>query len=215
MKKSEIVKNVYDVFSSVYEDAKCSLDYTKDYELLIAVMLSAQCTDARVNIVTKDLFKKYTSLEMYAQADLEELETCIKSCGFYHSKAKNIIATAQKIIKDFNGQVPDTIDDLVTLPGVGRKTANLIVGDVYNKPSVVVDTHCIRLSNRLGLTKDTDPVKIEFQLKKIIPPEIQSKFCHQLVYHGRAYCKARKPDCINCPVLEFCKTGNKTAKKEV
>ncbi len=214
MKKSEIVKNVYDVFCDVYKDAKCSLDYTEDFELLIAVMLSAQCTDARVNIVTKDLFKKYRSLRMYAEADLEELETCIKSCGFYHSKAKNIIATAQKIIKDFNGQVPDTIEELITLPGVGRKTANLIVGDVYNKPAVVVDTHCIRLSNRLGLTKDTDPVKIEFQLKKIIPDDIQIKFCHQLVYHGRAFCKARKPDCINCPVVEFCKTGKKTVKKE-
>ena len=206
MKKKERAIEISKVFDVVYSDAKCSLDYTHDYELLIAVMLSAQCTDARVNIVTKDLFAKYTSLLSFANADLIELEESIKSCGFYHTKAKNIIATARKIISEFDGKIPDTIEALVTLPGVGRKTANLIVGDIYGKSGVVVDTHCIRLSNRFGLTKQKDPVKIEYELKKIIPEDIQTKFCHQLVYHGRAYCMARKPNCDECPVNHLCKS---------
>ena len=147
MTKKERAIEISKVFDVVYSDAKCSLDYTHDYELLIAVMLSAQCTDARVNIVTKDLFAKYTSLFFFFNADLIELEESIKSCGFYHTKAKNIIATARKIISEFDGKIPDTIEALVTLPGVGRKTANLIVGDIYGKSGVVVDTHCIRLSN--------------------------------------------------------------------
>ena len=205
MTKKDRVIEISKIFDKVYSDAKCSLDYTHDYELLIAVMLSAQCTDARVNIVTKDLFAKYTRLESFASADLEELEECVRPCGFYRTKAKNIIATAQKIIAEYDGRIPDTIEELITLPGVGRKTANLIVGDVYGKPGVVVDTHCIRLSNRFGLTKETDPVKIEFELKKIIPEDIQMKFCHQTVYHGRAYCMARKPDCAGCPVNHLCK----------
>ena len=206
MTKKERAIEISKVFDVVYSDAKCSLDYTHDYELLIAVMLSAQCTDARVNIVTKDLFAKYTSLLSFANADLSELEESIKSCGFYHTKAKNIIATARKIISEFDGKIPDTIEALVTLPGVGRKTANLIVGDIYGKSGVVVDTHCIRLSNRFGLTKQKDPVKIEYELKKIIPEDIQTKFCHQLVYHGRAYCMARKPNCDECPVNHLCKS---------
>ena len=206
MTKKERAIEISKVFDVVYSDAKCSLDYTHDYELLIAVMLSAQCTDARVNIVTKDLFAKYTSLLSFANADLIELEESIKSCGFYHTKAKNIIATARKIISEFDGKIPDTIEALVTLPGVGRKTANLIVGDIYGKSGVVVDTHCIRLSNRFGLTKQKDPVKIEHELKKIIPEDIQTKFCHQLVYHGRAYCMARKPNCDECPVNHLCKS---------
>lgn len=206
MTKKERAIEISKVFDVVYSDAKCSLDYTHDYELLIAVMLSAQCTDARVNIVTKDLFAKYTSLLSFANADLIELEESIKSCGFYHTKAKNIIATARKIISEFDGKIPDTIEALVTLPGVGRKTANLIVGDIYGKSGVVVDTHCIRLSNRFGLTKQKDPVKIEYELKKIIPEDIQTKFCHQLVYHGRAYCMARKPNCDECPVNHLCKS---------
>lgn len=206
MTKKERAIEISKVFDVVYSDAKCSLDYTHDYELLIAVMLSAQCTDARVNIVTKDLFAKYTSLLSFADADLIELEESIKSCGFYHTKAKNIIATARKIISEFDGKIPDTIEALVTLPGVGRKTANLIVGDIYGKSGVVVDTHCIRLSNRFGLTKQKDPVKIEYELKKIIPEDIQTKFCHQLVYHGRAYCMARKPNCDECPVNHLCKS---------
>lgn len=206
MTKKERVMQISEVFDKVYAGAKCSLHYTHDYELLIAVMLSAQCTDARVNIVTKDLFAKYTTLASFANANLSELEECIKPCGFYRTKAKNIIATANKIINEFDGKIPDTIEKLITLPGVGRKTANLIVGDIYGKPGVVVDTHCIRLSNRFGLTTQKDPVKIEFELKKIIPDDIQSKFCHQLVYHGRAYCMARKPNCGECPINHLCKS---------
>lgn len=205
MTKKERVLAISKIFDEVYSHAKCSLDYTHDYELLIAVMLSAQCTDARVNIVTKDLFAKYTTLRAFADAKLEELEECIKSCGFYHSKAKNIIATANKILNEFDGRIPDTIEELITLPGVGRKTANLIVGDVYGKPGVVVDTHCIRLSNRFGLTKEQNPVKIEMELKKIIPDDMQMRFCHQLVFHGRAYCMARKPNCDGCPINHLCK----------
>lgn len=214
MRKSERVLKIAEVFERVYPDAKCSLNYNHDYELLIAVMLSAQCTDARVNLVTPELFKKYPNLDAFANADITELENCIRSCGFYHSKAKNIIATAKKIKTDFSGQIPDTIDELITLPGVGRKTANLIVGDVFGKPGVVVDTHCIRLSGRMGLTKESDPVKIEFALKKIIPPQMQSHFCHMLVLHGRAYCTARKPKCDVCPINTLCVTGEKVSGKD-
>ena len=204
MTKKERVISIIDIFDKVYPDAECSLDYTTDYELLFAVMLSAQCTDARVNIVTKDLFARYTTLEDYANADLGELMEIVKPCGFYKNKAKNIIATANAIIDDFGGKLPDTIEELTSLPGVGRKTANLILGDVFGKPGVVVDTHCIRLSNRFGLTKESDPVKIEFALSKIIPPSNQARFCHQLVLHGRAYCTARKPMCGICPLNEVC-----------
>lgn len=213
MRKSERVLKIAEVFDRVYADAECSLEYNRDYELLIAVMLSAQCTDARVNLVTPALFEKYPTLESFARADVADIEECIRSCGFFRSKAKNIVAAANKIISDFGGNLPDTIDDLVTLPGVGRKTANLIVGDVFGKPGVVVDTHCIRLSNRMGLTKEQDPVKIEFALKKIIPPDIQSRFCHQLVLHGRAYCTARKPKCADCPARGVCATGEKLEKE--
>lgn len=205
MTKKEKILQIKDIFNDVYADAKCSLDFETPHELLVAVQLSAQCTDARVNIVTKELFKKYTSPLDFANADLDELSQIIKSCGFYNSKAKNIIASSKTIVEKHNGQVPDTMEDLTALAGVGRKTANLILGDVYGKPAVVVDTHCIRLSNRIGLTKESDPVKIEFDLKKIVPPDYQSRFCHQLVYHGRAICTARKPKCEICPISHLCK----------
>lgn len=204
MTKKDRVLSIIKIFDEVYPDAECSLDYTKDFELLFAVMLSAQCTDARVNIVTKDLFARYSTLADYANADLEELMAIVKPCGFYKNKAKNIIAAANSIINDFGSKLPDTMDGLLTLPGVGRKTANLILGDVFGKPGVVVDTHCIRLSNRFGLTKESDPVKIELALSKIIPPDSQARFCHQLVLHGRAYCTARKPMCDICPLGEVC-----------
>lgn len=213
MRKSERVLKIAEVFDRVYADAECSLVYNHDYELLIAVMLSAQCTDARVNLVTPALFEKYPTLYSFTHADVADVEECIRSCGFFRSKAKNIVAAANKIISDFGGKLPDTIDGLVTLPGVGRKTANLIVGDVFGKPGVVVDTHCIRLSGRMGLTKERDPVKIEFALKKIIPPDIQSRFCHQLVLHGRAYCTARKPKCADCPARSVCAMGEKLEKE--
>ncbi len=204
MTKKERITGIITIFDKVYPDAECSLDYTEDYELLFAVMLSAQCTDARVNIVTKDLFARYTSLEDYANADLDELMAIVKPCGFYKNKAKNIICAANVIINDFGGRLPDTMEGLLSLPGVGRKTANLILGDVFGKPGVVVDTHCIRLSNRMGLTKEKDPVKIEFALSKLIPPERQARFCHQLVLHGRAWCTARKPLCGGCPLAQVC-----------
>ena len=204
MTKKERVLRIIDIFDEVYPEAECSLDYTSDYELLFAVMLSAQCTDARVNIVTKDLFSRYKTLADYADADLEELMSIVKPCGFYKNKAKNIISAANTIINDFGGKLPDTMDGLLLLPGVGRKTANLILGDVFGKGGVVVDTHCIRLSNRFGLTKESDPVKIEFALSKLIPLEKQSRFCHQIVLHGRAWCTARKAMCDGCPLREVC-----------
>ena len=208
MTKKEIVLKIKEIFNDVYSDAKCSLDFTTPHELLVAVQLSAQCTDARVNIVTKDLFKKYTSVEEFASANEEELCEIIRPCGFYRTKGKNIIASSQKIINDFDGKVPDTMEDLLSLPGVGRKTANLILGDVYGIPGLVVDTHAIRLTNRIGLVNDKDPVKIEFALKKIVPPDYQTRFCHQLVYHGRAVCNAAKPSCTTCPIGEYCKKKN-------
>ncbi|MBQ6999213.1 MAG: endonuclease III [Clostridia bacterium] len=205
MTKKEKIIEIQKIFDVVYADAKCSLDFGTPHELLVAVQLSAQCTDARVNIVTKDLFKRYRSVEGFANADLDELSAIIRPCGFYNSKAKNIIASSKTILEKHGGKVPDTMEDLTSLAGVGRKTANLILGDVYGKSAVVVDTHCIRLSNRIGLTTNKDPVKIEFDLKKIVPDDYQMRFCHQLVYHGRAICNARKPQCGICPISHLCK----------
>ena len=205
MNKKEKVLEIKKIFNVVYADAKCSLDFPTSHELLVAVQLSAQCTDARVNIVTKDLFAKYKSVDEFANADLDELSEIVRPCGFYNSKAKNIIASSKDIAEKYGGKVPDTMEELTALAGVGRKTANLILGDVYGKPAVVVDTHCIRLSNRIGLTTNKDPVKIEFDLKKIIPDDYQMRFCHQLVYHGRAICNARKPQCDVCPISHLCK----------
>lgn len=195
-----------------YPLAYCSLEYRKDYELLFATRLAAQCTDERVNKVTPALYARYPTLEALAGAELEELEGYIRSCGFYHSKAKDIIAASQQLIDRFGGKVPDNMEDLVSLSGVGRKTANLILGDVFGKPAVVVDTHCIRLSNRIGLVKNLkDPVKIETQLRKILPPEKSSDFCHRLVLHGRAVCPARTPRCEACCIRELCAEGSKKA----
>lgn len=208
MTKKDTVLEIKEIFNKVYADAECSLDFTTPHELLVAVQLSAQCTDARVNIVTKDLFKRYTSVYEFASADEEELCSIIKPCGFYRTKGKNIIASSKKIISDFGGKVPDNMDDLLSLSGVGRKTANLILGDVYGIPGLVIDTHAIRLTNRIGLVNEKDPVKIEFALKKIVPPDYQTRFCHQLVYHGRAICKAAKPSCSTCPIAHLCKKKN-------
>ncbi len=205
-KRAEEIQKIFDV---VYADAKCSLDYTTEHELLVAVQLSAQCTDARVNIVTKELFKRYTSPYEFANAELEELEEYIKSCGFYRNKAKNIIASSKIITEKYNGKIPDTMEELTALPGVGRKTANLMLGDVFGKPAIVVDTHCIRLSNRFGLVETKDPVKIEKELKKIVNPMSSARLCHQLVYHGRAVCTARSPKCAECPVKHLCKSAPK------
>ncbi len=188
-----------------YPEALCSLQYTVDWQLLFAVRLSAQCTDARVNLVTPELFSRLPTLEAFAAAPLEEVEDLIRSCGFFRTKAKDLIAAAQMLLKDYGGRVPDTMEELLKLPGVGRKTANLILGDIYHKPAVVTDTHCIRITGRMGLTKETEPVKVERDLAAILPPEKSSDFCHRMVLHGRKYCMARKPNCADCPLGSFCK----------
>ena len=188
-----------------YPDALCSLQYQVDWQLLFAVRLSAQCTDARVNMVTPELFSRLPTLEAFAAAPLEEVEELIRSCGFFHTKAKDLIAAAQMLLSDYGGKVPDTMEELLKLPGVGRKTANLILGGLYHKPAVVTDTHCIRITGRMGLTRETEPVKVERDLAAILPPEKSSDFCHRMVLHGRKYCMARKPDCADCPLGSFCK----------
>lgn len=205
MTKKQRALIITEKLEELYPDAECSLNYSTPVELLIATQLSAQCTDARVNIVTDKLFKKYRSTEDFANADYDELCEDIRSTGFYRNKAKNLIACCQRLLEVYNGEVPDNMDDLLTLPGTGRKTANLILGDVFGKPAIVVDTHCIRLSNRMGLTTNSDPVKIESDLRKLIPPEKSSAFCHRLVLHGRAVCPARKPNCEDCTLSDVCK----------
>ncbi len=188
-----------------YPEAICSLVADNPFELLVATRLSAQCTDARVNLVTPALFNKYRTLDDYVNADVKDIEKIIHSCGFYHGKARDIIEMARGVRDRFNGVVPDNIEDLTSLQGVGRKTANLIVGDVYKKPAVVADTHLIRLANRMGLVDTKDPKKVEMELKKILPPEESNDFCHRAVLHGRAVCTARKADCDVCTLNEYCK----------
>ncbi|MBO5343502.1 MAG: endonuclease III [Ruminococcus sp.] len=208
MTKKEIARLACEELQKIYPDVKCSLNYTKPYELMFGARLAAQCTDARVNIVTKSLFKKYPDLQAFAEADLEELEQDIKPCGFYHTKAKSLKEMAQMLLEKFGGEVPDTMEELLTLPGVGRKTANLMLGDIFGKPAMVTDTHCIRITGRLGLTNNKEPAKVEADLVKLIPPEISSHFCHQIVEFGRDICNARKPKCGECPLNYFCKYYN-------
>ena len=205
MTKKEITALAVEELEKLYPDVECSLVYEKPYELLIATRLAAQCTDARVNIVTKELYVKYPTLEAFAEADLAELEQDVKPCGFYRTKAKSIIEMSQKLISDFGGVVPDTMEELLSLPGVGRKTANLILGDVYGKPAIVTDTHCIRITGRLGLTKNTEPAKVEADLRKLLPADISNHFCHQTVQFGRDICHARSPKCAECPLNYFCR----------
>lgn len=189
----------------LYPEAQCSLEYVKPYELLIATRLSAQCTDARVNIVTKVLFERFPTLEAFAEADVAEIEEIVKPCGLFRTKAKSISELTKMLISDFGGEVPNTLEKLTSLPGIGRKTANLIMGDVYHQPAVVADTHCIRISNRLGLASSKDPYKVELQLKEILPPERSNDFCHRLVNFGRDVCTARSPKCGECPLRDVCK----------
>ena len=204
MTKKELALQSVEALKTEYPDALCSLTASNPLELLIATRLSAQCTDARVNLVTPALFEKYPTLDDYCNADVQDIEAIIHSCGFYHGKARDIIAMAQKIKSDFGGKVPNTIEDLTSLQGVGRKTANLIMGDVYKQPAVVCDTHLIRIANRLGLVSTKDPVKVEFALKKLLPPEESNDFCHRAVLHGRAVCTARKAYCEKCCLNGFC-----------
>lgn len=205
MTKKQLALKSIEKLKADYPQAICSLNASNPFELLIATRLSAQCTDARVNIITPVLFNKYKTLDDYCNADVKDVENIIRSCGFYHDKSRDIIGIALKIKNDFNGVVPDSIEKLTTLPGVGRKTANLIMGDVYGQPAVVTDTHLIRISNRIGLVQTKDPKKVEFELKKLLPPEESNDFCHRIVLHGRAVCTARKPKCEICSLNEFCK----------
>lgn len=203
-KKRKRALEIIDIFNKVYNNADCTLDYKDPLQLVISTQLAAQCTDARVNLVTPALFERYKTVYDFAAADESELMELIRSTGFFRNKARNIIACCRKIADDFGGEVPRTMDELLSLPGVGRKTANLVLGDAFGIPGIVVDTHATRLSQRLGFTTEKEPYKIELDLLKIIPAEHQTSFCHQLVYHGRAYCKARKPDCDNCPIRHLC-----------
>ena len=209
MRKQEIALLAVEALKKEYPDAICSLTYTDPLQLLIATRLSAQCTDARVNMVTPALFERFPTVDDFAEASVDEVAEYIKSCGLYKTKSKDIVALSKKLRDDFGGMVPDTIEELTTLPGVGRKTANLICGDIFGKPAVVVDTHCIRITTKLGLHKQTDPKKIETELKKLLPPEESNDFCHRLVLHGRAVCTARSPKCAQCCMNAFCRTGIK------
>lgn len=194
-----------EALKKAYPDALCSLRFRDPLQLLIATRLSAQCTDARVNLVTPALFERYPTLDAFCKAEIGDVEELIRSCGFYHTKARDIVGMAQRLRSDFGGRVPDTIEELTTLPGVGRKTANLIVGDVYGKPAVVTDTHLIRLANRIGLADTKVPKKVELALRELLPPEESSDFCHRAVLHGRAVCTARKARCEKCVLAAFCK----------
>lgn len=195
---------IVNALEETYPAAQCSLDYGTPLQLLIATRLSAQCTDERVNIVTKGLFERFRTAEDFAGAQTEEIEGYIHSCGLYKTKARDIRAMCEKLLGEFGGEVPGTMEQLLSLPGVGRKTANLILGDVFGQPAIVADTHCIRISGRLGLSEGKDPLKVELALKKVIPPEKSSMFCHRLVLHGRAVCRARGPLCGECRLAAVC-----------
>ena len=206
----EKVASIIEILKSRYPDALCALHYGKDYELMIAVRLSAQCTDARVNLVTPALFAAYPTLEAMAAADIADVENHVRSCGFYKHKAKDIVLGCQMLLSDFGGKVPGTMEELLRIPGIGRKTANLLLGDIHKQPGAIVcDTHCIRICGRLGLSKGKEPEKVERQLREILPPEESNDFCHRIVLFGREICTARKPKCEECPLAMHCKEINK------
>ena len=208
----EKVNAIIEILKQRYPNALCALHYDKDYELMIAVRLSAQCTDARVNLVTPALFAAYPTLEAMANADIAHVEELVHSCGFYKHKARDIVLGCQMLLNDYGGKVPGTMEELLKIPGVGRKTANLLLGDLYSVPgSVVCDTHCIRICGRLGLSRGKEPEKVEAQLRSIIPPEESSDFCHRIVLFGRDCCTARNPDCGNCPLSLYCREYNPEA----
>ena len=205
MKSQAEIQSIIQTLKELYPDAECSLDYRKDYELLFSVRLAAQCTDARVNLVTPALFERYPTLEAFAEADVDEVGQYVHSTGFWRAKARDMVACAQMLLEKFEGKVPDNMDDPLSLPGVGRKTANLILGDIYGQEGYVCDTHCIRITGRLGITDGSkDPVKVEQQLRVCIPPEESNDFCHRMVLHGRALCMARGPQCPQCPLRPLC-----------
>jgi len=203
------IKKIWPLLKRAYPDAKIALKFVNPLELLISTILSAQCTDVRVNIVTKDLFKKYKKASDWANADLKQIEEAVRSTGFFRNKALNIKGACARIIEHYGGKVPDTMEELVTLPGVGRKTANCVLGDAFGIPGITCDTHVIRLSGRLGLSENSDPVKLEFDLAEIVPKANWTRFSHLLIHHGRNICKARKPDCENCPLAKHCPAANK------
>lgn len=212
MSSKAAIKRIIETLKGIYPDALCSLQYEKDYELLFAVRLSAQCTDERVNKVTPALFERFPTLESFAEADPKEVGEYIHSCGFFNGKARDLVACAQQLLEKHGGKVPGTMEELTALPGVGRKTANLILGDIFGQDGYVCDTHCIRITGRLGITDGSkDPLKVEQQLRKVIPPEESSDFCHRMVLHGRALCMARGPKCEECPMRELCDYGKETA----
>lgn len=205
---AERVKKIWPILKETYPRAKTALRHKNPLELLIATILSAQCTDVRVNIVTKDLFKKYKTTADWAKADIKQIELEIKSTGFYRNKAANIKNGCTAILEQFGGKVPDKMEQLVELPGVGRKTANVVLGNAFGQPAIACDTHVIRLSRRLGLSENSDPVKLEFDLAEIVPKRNWTMFSHLLILHGRNICKARKPDCPSCPIAEYCPAAN-------
>lgn len=207
-KAAERVRNIFPILKKTYPEAKVALKFTNPLELLIATILSAQCTDVRVNMVTKEVFKKYRSAKDWAEADLKEVESDIRSTGFYHNKAVNIKAACGDIVERFGSKVPDSMEELVSLAGVGRKTANVVLGGAFGKPAITCDTHVIRLSRRLQLSKNSDAVKLEFDLAEIVPRKDWTMFSNLLIFHGRNICKARKPDCDHCPVAKYCPSAN-------
>lgn len=214
MTKKQRARKLVEGLRQIYPDAMCSLDYGKPYELLISVRLAAQCTDARVNMITPELFAKFPTLEAFAAAEVADVEKIVRPCGLGNSKARDIVACCKMLVEQCGGVVPDTIEELLKLPGVGRKTANLIVGDVFGKPAVVCDTHCIRITGLMGLSDSKNPTVCERQLREVLPAEQSNNFCHRLVFHGRAVCKARNPQCDICGVRPDCVHGAKTAKKQ-
>ncbi len=205
MTKKQIAAYAVEILKERYPDAICSLEYKDAFQLLIAVRLSAQCTDARVNLVTPALFKAFPTAKAMAEANVEDIESYIKSCGLYKTKAKDLKGIGQMLIEKYDGVVPDTIEELTTLPGVGRKTANLVCGDIYGKPAVVTDTHFIRITNRLGLVDTKDPKRVENEMRKLLPPQESNDFCHRAVLFGRDTCIAQRPKCEICVLKEICK----------
>jgi len=208
---AERVREILPILGKIYPGARTALNFKNPLELLIATILSAQCTDARVNMVSKDLFRKYKSAGDWAKADIKEIESDIKSTGFYRHKATSIKSACAEIIERFDSRVPDTMEELVTLPGVGRKTANVVLGNAFGMPAIACDTHVIRLSRRLGLSENSDAVKLEFDLAEIVPKKSWTLFSHLLIFHGRNVCRARKPDCENCQISKYCPSANNPA----